>query len=355
VGNEFAGPRPLPSNTALPGMTTDIIESLPGQSAPAPVSPLCPSERVVIEKTFTKEEIVYKYSRYLGVDVAEDLEGCSRVQLCRGRESNLRFFWPLDLAGSGRFYEKLTAKLNYYHDENWEYSVALAHLPPKQRVLEVGCGDGRFLSMLKRAGHFGIGLDINELAVRMARSKGSDVRQATLERFADECDQPFDALCAFQVLEHVCDPCSFVRSALRCLREGGLAIFAVPNGEGIFSSLDVALDMPPHHMLRWNGAALQYLTKLYPLVLEDLCLEPMSRLHVGLLADACFNHPAVGGSGWESLRRRAVGTLASKYWSHHFGECRLAGHSLFAVFRKVADNEGSAVTAHSRRGPSGPV
>ena len=333
-------------------MTANTLESLHGQDPDIPVSPLCSSESVVVEKTFSKEEIVHKYSRYLGIDVSEDLEGCSSVQLCRGRESNLRFFWPPHLAGSGRFYEKLMAKLNYYHDENWEYSVALEHLPPRQRVLEVGCGNGCFLSMLKRDGHSAVGLEINETAVWMARAAGCDARQAPLERFADECDQPFDAVCAFQVLEHLRDPCSFLQSALRCLREGGLAIFAVPNGEGIFSSLDVALDMPPHHMLRWNGAALQYVTKLYPLVLEDLRVEPLSRLHVGLLADACFNHPAVGGSG--SLRRRAAGTLASKYWSNHFGECRLPGHSLFAVFRKVANTAGSEAAAVPRRGLSGP-
>lgn len=206
--------------------------------------------------------------------------------------------------------------------------------------------------MLERDGHSAVGLEINEAAVRIGRSRGCDVRQATLEHFAAECDQPFDAVCAFQVLEHVRDPCSFLRSALRCLRDGGLAIFAVPNGEGIFSSLDVALDMPPHHMLRWNGAALQYLTKLFPLILEDLRVEPLSRLHVGLLADACFNHPAFSGSGWGSLRRRAVGTLASKYWSHHFGECRLPGHSLFVVFRKVAENVGPEAAAVTRRGLS---
>jgi len=332
-------------------MTANVMENSRGQGSDTPVSPLCPSESIVIEKTFSKEEIVHKYSRYLGIDVSEDLEGCSSVQLCRGRESNLRFFWPPHLAGNGRFYEKLMAKLNYYHDENWEYSVALQYLPPRQRVLEVGCGNGCFLSMLKRDGHSAVGLEINETAVRMARSSGWDARQATLERFADERDQSFDAVCAFQVLEHLRDPRSFLEAALRCLREGGLAIFAVPNGEGIFSSLDAALDMPPHHMLRWNGAALQYLTKLYPLVLEDLLLEPLSRLHVGLVADACFNHPTLVGRG--SFRRRAVGTLASKYWSRHFGECRLPGHSLFAVFRKVADNTASDAEAFTRSGLSG--
>jgi len=293
----------------------------------------------VIEKTFSKEEIVAKYSRYLGIDVADDLEGCDRVLLCRGRESNLRFFWPPTLAGKGSFYEKLMVKPQYYTAEKWEHAIALQSLAPKQRVLEIGCGDGLFLAKLKQAGHYGTGLEINEEAVRLGISAGLDIRNATVEAFAADCTEPFDVVCAFQVLEHVTDPCSFLVSALHCLRDDGLAIFAVPNGDGIFSSLDVAYDMPPHHMLRWNAAAFQFLTKKFPVVLQDLLLEPISRPHLGLLAEACFDHPSLRHHWLGSLRRRVIGTLASKYWAAFFDELRVAGHTLLAVFQKTAWGE----------------
>lgn len=298
------------------------------------MSPLCPSEPVVIEKTFSKEEIVAKYSRYLGIDVTDDLDGCDRVLLCRGRESNLEFFWPPTLAGKGSFYEKLMAKPHYYTSEKWEHTVALQSLAPKQRVLEIGCGDGLFLAMLRQAGHSGIGLEINEEAVRLGISAGLDIRKATVEKFAADCTERFDVVCAFQVLEHVTDPCSFLESALHCLRDDGLAIFAVPNGDGIFSSLDVAFDMPPHHMLRWNAAAFQYLTKLFPLVLYDVRFEPISRLHVGMLATACFNHLSLPQHGLGAFRRKLIGTAAAKYWNRYFDELNVAGHTLYVVFRK---------------------
>lgn len=289
---------------------------------------------MVIEKTFSKEEIVAKYSRYLGVDVTDDLDGCDRVLLCRGRESNLRFFWPPTLAGRGSFYEKLMAKPQYYTAEKWEHAIALQSLAPKQRVLEIGCGDGLFLAMLERSGHCGTGLEINEKAIRVGISAGLDIRNATIEKFAADCTEPFDVVCAFQVLEHVTDPCSFLESAVRCLRAGGLAIFAVPNGEGLFSSLDVAYDMPPHHMLRWNSAAFQYLTKLFPFALDDVQFEPVSRLHLGMLATVCFNHLSLPQRGLQAFRRKLVGTAASKYWSRYFSELNVAGHTLYVVFRK---------------------
>jgi 2-polyprenyl-3-methyl-5-hydroxy-6-metoxy-1,4-benzoquinol methylase len=197
-------------------------------------------------------------------------------------------------------------KPQYYTAEKWEHAIALQSLAPKQRVLEIGCGDGLFLAMLKQAGHSGTGLEINEEAVRLGITAGLDIRNATIEKFAAGCTKPFDVVCAFQVLEHVTDPCSFLESALHCLRDDGLAIFAVPNGDGIFSSLDVAYDMPPHHMLRWNAAAFQFLTK----------------------------HLSLPQHGLGAFRRKLIGTAASKYWSRYFGELNVAGHTLYVVFRK---------------------
>lgn len=307
------------------------------QNGETPVSPICPAERVVVEKAFSRDEIVRRYSRYLGIDVTDDLAGCSQVLLCRGRESNLRFFWPRNLAGKGSFYEKLMTKPHYYLGDKWEHTVALEILPPKQRVLEIGCGSGHFLAMAREAGHFATGLEINDKAISEGRAGGLEIESGTIEQFADSCSSHFDVVCAFQVLEHVTEPCGFVEASLRCLREGGLAIFAVPNGEGVFSTLDVALDMPPHHMLRWNTAAFQYLTKLFPIVLEDVQFEPVSRLHLGMLATVCFNDLSLPQQGLTAFRRKLIGTLASKYWSHYYKELKLAGHSLFVVFRKQTE------------------
>ena len=323
-------------------MTSNTIKSSYGRNPDTPVSPLCPSESVVVEKTFSKEEIVHKYSRYLGIDVSEDLEGCSSVQLCRGRESNLRFFWPPHLAGSGRFYEKLMSKPHYYIGDKWEHLAVLQSLAPRQRVLEIGCGSGHFLSMAQQEGHVATGIEINDRAIDAGKAAGLDIRSGTVEQFGESCDTPFDVVCAFQVLEHVTAPCSFIESSLRCLREGGLAIFAVPNGEGVFSSLDVALDMPPHHMLRWNSAAFQYLTKLFPIVLEDVRFEPMSRLHLGMLATVCFNDLSLPQRGLSAFRRKLIGTMASKYWDRYFAELNIAGHSLLVMFRKRSD-EGRSI------------
>ena len=300
-----------------------------------PVSPLSPLEDVVVEKRFTADDIAQRYLKYLRVDVREDLRAAKEILLCRGRKSQLRFFWPPTLAGNGNFYEKLMPNPHYYLADKWEYGEAIQLLQPQQQVLEIGCGAGDFLQKLVSLGHECIGLEINEKAIQLARDKGLNVSLGTIESYAEAASCKFDVVCAFQVLEHLSEPLAFLRSCLQCLRPGGLLIFAVPNGDGIFASLDVALDMPPHHMLRWNGAAFQFLSQILPVELYDLRNEPISRLHLGMLSSACFNHLSLSQSGWNAFRRKAVSIMASRYWSFFYSDLAMSGHTLLAAFRKT--------------------
>ena len=301
----------------------------------APVSPIAAGEPVVIEKRFATPDVVSRYQKYLGIDVSQDLAGVEEILLCRGRESNLRFFWPPHLAGGAAFYENLMRNPHYYLGDKWEYGAAIEELSPGSRVLEIGSGKGDFLAHLTQRGHDATGLEINDRGIEIARQAGLDIRKGVIEEFAQSVRSPYDAVCAFQVLEHVMTPSSFLEAAIACLRDDGLLILAVPNGDGVFASLDVALDMPPHHMLRWNSAAFQYLTKRFPLALHDLRCEPISPLHLGMLATACFNHLSQPQQGWAAFRRKAVATLVSKYWQRYFSELRIAGHTLLATFRKM--------------------
>lgn len=300
-----------------------------------PVSPIAAGEPVVIEKRFATTDVVSRYMKYLGIDVSQDLAGVEEILLCRGRESNLRFFWPPGLAGNAAFYENLMRNPHYYLADKWEYGAAMEQLSPGSRVLEIGSGKGDFLAHLLQRGHEATGLEINDRGIEIARQAGFDVRKGVIEEFAPSVDSPYDAVCAFQVLEHVMTPSSFLEASIGCLRDDGLLILAVPNGDGVFASLDVALDMPPHHMLRWNSAAFQYLTKRFPLVLHDLRYEPISRLHLGMLATVCFNHLSLPQQGWAALRRKAFATIVAKYWQRYFRELCMAGHTLLATFRKV--------------------
>jgi SAM-dependent methyltransferase len=96
------------------------------------------------------------------------------------------------------------------------------------RVLDVGCGTGRFLSALPRDTYQRYGIDVSEGMIRVAQGRNSAlqccVASATALPYKDEC---FDVVFCAAVLHHIADPAA-VRQAIgemiRVTRTGGVAI-----------------------------------------------------------------------------------------------------------------------------------
>jgi 2-polyprenyl-3-methyl-5-hydroxy-6-metoxy-1,4-benzoquinol methylase len=107
------------------------------------------------------------------------------------------------------------------------------------RVLEVGCGQGDLIALLRASGWTDVkGIDISEEQVQTARQRGVDnVVQADLFEFAEGHQGLHDVVIAMDVVEH------FDRSqtlalfhALRLLlTPGGCLIIQTPNGASPFS------------------------------------------------------------------------------------------------------------------------
>lgn len=114
-------------------------------------------------------------------------------------------------------------------------------------VLDVGCGDGFHLDLLRRHGPAGwrlVGVDTDSRAVEHARRRGLDVQQATIEHAEIEPNSVDLVLC-IQTIEHVADPVAVVRSIARVLRPGGL-LYLITDNTG---SPDFALFKGRH----WGG------------------------------------------------------------------------------------------------------
>lgn len=99
-------------------------------------------------------------------------------------------------------------------------------------VLDVGCGGGLFLQMLKERGRAGVvGLDSSLEAAKVAwRRGGVPVVCASLSNppFAPESCA---AITMFHVLEHLYDPGSYLEAAHQLLRPNGRLIVQVPNAD----------------------------------------------------------------------------------------------------------------------------
>jgi len=101
-------------------------------------------------------------------------------------------------------------------------------LPPGARVLEVGAGDGRFVSRLQAAGFEARGIEPSEGGVRMARARAAPVERAALEELHLE-PAGLDAAIAWHVLEHLDDPAAALARIGIWLRPGGRVVIACPN------------------------------------------------------------------------------------------------------------------------------
>lgn len=103
------------------------------------------------------------------------------------------------------------------------------YVPQTYRVLEVGCGDGYGLDVLKAEGYQGVvGCDINPEKLKVAASFGHSVVVQDVHNLGFR-NHLFDAVYCTHMLEHTHDAYQAVREICRVVRPGGLVFVIVPD------------------------------------------------------------------------------------------------------------------------------
>jgi SAM-dependent methyltransferase len=104
-----------------------------------------------------------------------------------------------------------------------------------------------------------------------------------LKELGEQTEERFDAICSFQVLEHVPDPLEFLEGMIGMLRPGGRLLLSVPNA-GVMKKIDPRnqelLNLPPHHMGHWSEQCFRSLEKILPLNVRSIHREPLAACHV---------------------------------------------------------------------------
>jgi 2-polyprenyl-3-methyl-5-hydroxy-6-metoxy-1,4-benzoquinol methylase len=107
----------------------------------------------------------------------------------------------------------------------------LAHVEAGERVLDVGCAEGRFAAELARAGAEVVGVDVAEEPLRRARARHPelDLRLVDEQGPWELEDASFDAVWAGEVIEHVADTAAWLSQVRRVLRSGGRLLLSTPD------------------------------------------------------------------------------------------------------------------------------
>jgi SAM-dependent methyltransferase len=94
-------------------------------------------------------------------------------------------------------------------------------------VMDIGCGYGTFLSVLKREIPSArvLGVEPGRELAEESRAKGLEVVEALFEDLGSEWDSSADVATCFEVLEHLQDPLPFLSKVAGVLRPGGMAWF----------------------------------------------------------------------------------------------------------------------------------
>lgn len=144
------------------------------------------------------------------------------------RESGWLSKVPVELHGHRK-------KLNYFIQSLEEYSELNKKKQTDVRVLEVGCSNGRNISLpLSDIGYHVTGIDLHEPSIEWAKNNCASTNAHFIceDFYQFKTDEKFDAVILSDILEHVADPLTVMRQSAELVNATGIILICIPNGYG---------------------------------------------------------------------------------------------------------------------------
>ena len=132
------------------------------------------------------------------------------------------------------------------------------------KVLDVGCGNGIFLILVKMMGWQAFGVEPDPLAAKTAAELKVEILADFINDVPDKYNEYFDVITLNQVIEHVHDPAAMIEKCHDLLVEGGRLWMATPNidsqGHQRYGKYWRGLEAP-RHLIVFNWHSLNGLLK----------------------------------------------------------------------------------------------
>jgi len=171
---------------------------------------------------------------------------------------------------------------------------------PIGNVLDIGCGDGAFLDLMKQANWNTFGLEPNQKAANIAKKKGHIIFQQRADANFDATfyTNQFHIIYMSHVLEHTHSPTRTLMELSKVLEPSGKIIIEVPNMESLstilFEEFSPCYDIPRH---------LHFFT-------PETIKKYMDKCGLQIISLRCFTNPI--------QFTRAIDILVKNYHSYYF-------------------------------------
>jgi O-antigen chain-terminating methyltransferase len=169
--------------------------------------------------------------------------------------------------------EDINNRLKVYLPLIEEAKIGTASSP----ILDIGCGRGEWLELLRESGYTAKGIDINRVMIEECKSRGFDVTQSDVIAYLRSLpDSSLGAVMGFHIIEHL--PFEVLiklfDETIRVLQPGGITIFETPNPDNVLVGSNTFYTDPTHRnplpsnmvkfLAEWRGLYNVKIMNLHP-------------------------------------------------------------------------------------------